>query len=175
MMGFLPHSIAVFLIATLSIIVSGCGYRMIGGGSLPGGVETVAIPVMVNRTSETGMETVLTNALIVRMNRRRQGSVVDIEKAQAELSGVIDALGRDTVARKSAHTALERRVYIVVSLVLTRKDGESLWKGDQLKAEQAYAVVDGNPVATDANRRQAISLLAERLAEAVVRRLTDDF
>lgn len=159
----------------LSIPLAGCGYQMVGGGSLPGGVETVAIPLLTNRTSETGLETVLTNALIVQMNRRRKGCVVETEKAQAVLSGTIDKLGRDTLARKGTHTALERRVYVVVSLALTRKNDEPLWKGSELRAEQAYAVLDGDPVSTDANRRKAIELLAERLAETVVRRLTDDF
>lgn len=167
--------IPYILAAILSICLAGCGYRMIGAGSLPGDMESIAIPMLVNRTSETGLETVMTNALITQMNRRRKDSVADPDKAQAVLSGTLDALGRDTVSRKSTHTALERRVYVVVSLVLTRNDGEELWKGDGLRAEQAYVVVDGNPVSTDANRREAIGLLADRLAETVVRRLTDDF
>lgn len=159
----------------LSVFLVGCGYRMIGGGSLPGGVETVSIPLLTNRTSETGLETVMTNALIVQMNRRQGGSVLDAEKAQAALSGTIDTLGHDTLARRGTHTSLERRVYVVVSLMLTRKNGEQLWKGNGLRAEQAYVVIDGDPISTDANRRRAIGQLAERLAETVVRRLTDDF
>jgi outer membrane lipopolysaccharide assembly protein LptE/RlpB len=162
-------------LAVLSICLAGCGYRMIGGGSLPGAVETVAIPLLTNRTSETGLETVLTNTLIVQMNRRQKGRVVDAEEAQAFLGGTIDALGRETLARKGTHTSLERRVYVVVSLTLTRKNGEQLWKGSGLRAEQAYVVIDGDPISTDANRRRAIEQLAERLAETVVRRLTDDF
>ena len=163
------------MILVLVGAVAGCGYRMIGGGSLPGGVETIAISLLDNRTGETGLETVMTNALITELNRRRKGSIIEEDRAQAALGGVIDALGGNTISHRGTHTSSERRVYVVVSLVLTRRDGEVLWNGNGLRSEQAYAVSGDNPTVTDDNRRQAITLLAERLAEAVVRRLTDGF
>lgn len=164
-----------FLIVFLILPLTGCGYRMAGGGSLPGGVETIAVTLLENRTSETGLESVMTGALITELNRRRKGGVSDVDHAQAVLGGTIQALGRDTIARRGTSTSLERRVYVVANLTLTHQDGEVLWKGEGLRAEQAYAVSGDDSAVTDANRREAISQLSQRLAETVIRRLTDDF
>ena len=40
---------------------------------------------------------------------------------------------------------------------------------------QAYTVVGDNKTATDYNRRQAIGVLAQHMAENIYRRLTDNF
>jgi hypothetical protein len=157
------------------VALGGCGYRMIGAGSLPGGVETIAINVLENRTSESGLETQVTDALITELNRRKQNSVAQVNQAQAVLNGTIDSLDSKTVARKGTQTSLERRVRLQVSLDLTQKDGKRLWKGKGLAAEQTYLVSSDNSVDTEANRKQAIDLATQRLAENVVRRLTDDF
>ena len=53
--------------------------------------------------------------------------------------------------------------------------GKDLWKRRGLRAEQAYVVVDGNKSATESNRRRAITILSEQMAETVYRRLTDHF
>lgn len=122
----------VFIILWLLGALAGCGYHMAGRGNLPGNVETIAIPMLANRTAETGLETVVTNALITELNRRRKGSVARSDKADAVLSGSIDALGRNTLSRRGVHTSSERQVYVEVSVVLTRKDGEVIWKGNRL-------------------------------------------
>ena len=62
-----------------------------------------------------------------------------------------------------------------VSLVLSASDGRVLWRGDHLTAEQAYTVVGDDRQGTDYNLDEAIASLAQRLAENIVGRLTDDF
>ncbi len=166
----------VWLLPVLCLILpTACGYQLAGRGTLPGGVERIAIKVLTNRSSETGVEISITSALVSELNRRRQGTVVDPAEAEATMTGTIESLTWDTVSRKGINTALERRVYGTLSLTLTDPSGKVLWKRSGLKAEQAYAVVDDNKPATESNRRQAIGVLAQRLAENVYRRLTDDF
>jgi len=156
-------------------MIAACGYQVAGRGDLPGGIQTLAVQMLQNRTSETGVETTFTNALINELNRRRQGSVVFVEKADGVLKGTIESITWDTVARRGTNTASERRVYALLSLILTDGAGNVLWKRSGLKAEQAYAVVDGNKSATEANRRNALGVLSEQMAEHVYRRLTDNF
>lgn len=155
--------------------LAGCGYQLAGKGDLPGGIQTIAVEMLDNRSSETGIETAFTNALINELNRRRRGTVVDSQKADAVLAGAIESLTWDTVARRGANTASERRVYALLSLTLTDGAGNVLWKRAGLKAEQAYAVVDGDKSSTESNRRMAINILSEQMAEYVYRRLTDNF
>ena len=152
-----------------------CGYHMAGSGKLPGGIQKIAVNVLDNRSGETGVETTMTNAVVIELNRRRKGIVVDMAQAEGILSGTIESLSSDTVSHKGSHTSLERRVYVTVSLKLTDPKGKVLWKANQLQAEQAYPVVEGDKPATENNRRQAIAALAQRLAENIYRRLTDEF
>jgi outer membrane lipopolysaccharide assembly protein LptE/RlpB len=155
--------------------LTACGYQLVGKGDLPGGIQTIAVKVLKNRSSETGIETTFTNALINELNRRRRGTVVDSQRADAVLGGAIESLTWNTVARRGTNTASERRVYASLSLTLTDGAGNILWKRTGLKAEQAYAVVDGNKSSTESNRRRAIGMLSEQMAEYVYRRLTDNF
>ena len=48
---------ALFII--FFITLPGCGFKFAGGGSLPGGISAVCVKIFENRTSETGLETVL--------------------------------------------------------------------------------------------------------------------
>lgn len=148
---------------------------MAGSGRLPEGVQTIAIPMFVNRTAETGLEATITNAVITELNRRRNGAVVDPEVSEAVLRGTIESLKRSTLSRKVAHSSSEQLVTVTISLVLTASDGRVLWRGDHLTAEQAYTLVGDDRQGTDYNLDEAIATLAQRLAENVVGRLTDDF
>ncbi|MGD8835015.1 MAG: LptE family protein [Desulfobacteraceae bacterium] len=157
-------------------MLSACGYQFAGRGDLPGAIETVAVEVLENRSSETGVEIFVTNALINELNRRREGSVVDADRADAVLSGTIDSIVWNTVARKDSNTAVERRVSATVSLTLTDVAGSVLWKKSGLSAAQAYDVdQSGDKTVTEGNRRQAIGVLSEQMAEYVYRQLTDNF
>lgn len=165
----------VVLVLSILVFFAGCGYRLAGRGELPGKISTISVRMLENRSSETGVETLVTNALISELNRRRTGSVTDPERADAVLSGTIQSLTWDTVAHRGVNTASERRVYITFALTLTDRSGEVLWKRSSLSGAQAYAVLEGNKSATDNNRRQAIGILAEKMAESIYRSLTDNF
>lgn len=158
----------------LAWLLCGCGYQLAGSGELPGKVDTIAVSMLTNRTAESGLESKVTNALIDELTRRRQGLVVSTERADAVLSGTIDALSATTAARSGTLTAAERKVVITVSLTLKDRKGAVLWQGPKLTAEQAYPVSDTKSI-TDANRRAAIVQVAQRLAEYAYERLTDSF
>ena len=156
-------------------MLSGCGYHLAGQGSLPGGVERITIKVLDNRSSESGIETTITNALIDEFNRRRPGGIVDIADAQAVLTGTIDTIAWKTISRRGVNIAAERRVSVSLSLALTDASEKVLWERSGLDAKQAYSVVDGDKPATESNRRQAIELVAQRVSETVYRSLVDNF
>ncbi len=167
--------LGLLILSGILATVTACGYQFAGRGDLPGGIQTLSVRILENRTSETGVETIFSNALINELNRRRSGSVVEDARADAVLQGAIDSLAWDTVARTGSNTAAERRVYAAVTLSLTDMEGNELWKRSGIRAEQAYAVVAGNKSATESNRRRAIATLSEQMAEEVYRRLTDNF
>lgn len=159
------------LIFILCVFLIGCGYRFLGSGELPGGVEKVFVDVLENTTSETAAETLFTNAL--RYEFIRQERNADRDEAEAVLSGIIKSLTYKTITHQQRHEALERRVYVTIALKLTDRQGNILWS-NQVSAREAYGVLD-DKFSTEQNRRRAISKLSERLAENTYYRLTDNF
>jgi hypothetical protein len=159
----------------MSAMSAGCGYYFAGYGQLPGGVDRLAVNVLLNRSSVSGIESTVTNALVNEIERRRRGAIVKGDRAQATLAGTIDSITWDTVSHRGVNTAAERRVYVVISLALSDLDGKVLWKRARLAAEQAYTVVDGDKIATENNRRRAIDLAAQRVAETAYQRMVDNF
>ncbi|MDA8138738.1 MAG: LptE family protein [Desulfobacteraceae bacterium] len=156
------------MLAALLTLFWACGYQLSGSGSLPGGIKRIHMSVMNNRTAESGLEMKVTNAVIDELTRRGQNVVAQPDQAEAVLTGVIDSLATETIARSGSITATERRVVITASFTLKDPKGKVLWQAQQLRAEQAYAV-------SDINRLQAINTVSQRLAESVYDRLTDSF
>lgn len=163
------------VLGILAAISTGCGYHFAGQGELPGGVDRIAVNVLVNRSSVSDIESMVTNALVSEINSRRRKAIAKGGEAQATLAGTIDSITWDTVSHRGVNTAAERRVYIVISLALSDTDGKVLWKRARLTAEQAYTVIDGDKPATENNRRQAIDLAAQRVAETAYQQMIDNF
>ncbi len=144
------------------------------GGNLPGNAQSVAVRVLTNRTIETGLEAVVTNALVGELNRLKPGVVVDAGTADAVLTGSIHGLNTDTIAHSGIDTPRERSVVISLSVGLVDRNGKPIWKGGAVTVEETY-MASGDRLDSDANRRQAINLAAQRAAERVARRLMEDF
>lgn len=156
-------------------MLAGCGYHFTGHGQLPGGVDRIAVNVLINRSTVNDIESTVTNALVNEIKRRSRRAIVKGDRAQATLTGTIDSITWDTVSHRGINTAAERRVYMIISLALSDLDGKVLWKRSRLAAEQAYTVVDGDKPATENNRRQAIDLAAQRIAETAYQNMIDNF
>ncbi len=172
--GTIGGRTALLMAVAWIIAVASCGYTLSGSGQLPGGVNTVAVKMLVNQTAESGLEIVITNYLINEFTRRRANLVAPAASADAVLTGTINSLSSTTVARSGALTAVERLLVVSVSLTLVDRSGKVLWVGPQLSAEYAYAVAQSKS-RTETNRRQAIARVSQRLAEYAYERLTDVF
>lgn len=164
----------IWIISLFLMSFSSCGYRFVGSGSFPAGIKSVCIPILENRTSETGVENILTNDLIYELTRDKKVSLTSRDQADALLSGVIKSMSIGTISRTGTHSSLERRVRVTVDLKLTSPDGRVIWSARGVSANEAYDVMP-DKLATEQNRRNAISVLSKRLAERVYGRITDDF
>ena len=129
---------------------------------------------MENRSNETGAEVVLTNRLVEEFVRRRQ---VPVEEAAASavLSGTLASLSTQTASRQARGGAAQRRLVITLRMLLKNTQGQTLWQDSNISGSETYTVVSGDPSATEQNRRQALDTLAQRLAETVYQRMTEDF
>ena len=160
----------------IAAILTACGYHFAGGGSYPAGVTRIFIPMLENRTSETGVERVFTNDLIYEFTRSRKDSLAkELSSANGILTGTISRLSVQNISRSSVSRAKERRVTGTLNLQLESPDGRILWKSGEIVEREAYEVVTENKTATDQNKSDAIAELSKKMAELAFTRLTDNF
>jgi len=164
----------IWPVIIIALFFSACGYRFAGSGNLPGGIQTIAIDIFKNRTTETGLENTITNDLIYEFTRKGRSVQKNSKKADAILTGVIESERISTISRQSQQSALARRVEITVSLKLTGSDGGIKWSKSGVSAFEDYDVATDRQ-ASDINKRKAIENLSKKLAERVYNRLTEDF
>ena len=164
-------SVIIILIAMLS---GACGYRFAEQEGFPGDTHRLFVKVLQNQTQETGVENIVTAALLSELTLRKTDKLVEsMDNADVVLSGVVEEVTIGTIAQKK-DTASERRVIVTMSVKLAKQDGEVVWQTKGLSDNEGY-LVDDNPEQTDQNRRNAIRLLSRRIAEKVVNRLSDNF
>ncbi len=170
------HKIKVSLIIILIATLCGaCGYRFAEQGGFPGDTNRLFVQVLENQTQETGVESTITAALLDELTLRKTHQLTGgNDEADIILSGVVKQVTIRTIAVSEPTVAAERRVTVTVDLKLTKTDGSTAWAANGLSDFQEY-LVNQNTELTDANRRIAIRKLANRIAERVVNRLSDDF
>ena len=171
----LSKSKRCLVISLTALLFFACGYRFGAQGGFPGDTERLFVKVLENRTQETGVENIVTAALLSELTLRKTNNLASgLDKADVVLSGAVEAVEIGTIATRTRDTAGERRVTVTVALKLSKQDGNVVWSTRGLSDDEGYLVVADNE-RTDQNRRDAIRLLSQRIAEKVVNRLSDDF
>ena len=163
------------IIILIALLCCACGYHFGGQGGFPGDTDRLFVKVLENRTQETGVENIITAALLSELTLRKTDNLANgLDNADVVLSGVIEEVAIGTISTRTRDTASERRVTVVIDLKLTKPNGDVVWANKGLSDNEGYSVDDNNE-RTDQNRRNAIRLLSQRMAEKVVNRLSDDF
>ncbi len=155
-------------------VVSGCGYRFAGKGPLPTGIDTVFISVFENNSLLLGIENDFTDSLTREFVRRRPGSLVERQAADAVFYGTITSISTTTVSHRDEYTATQRRVWVRLKGQLVSPQGETLWATDNISDNAVYAV-ETEKYATDENLRAAVRQLADDLAERLYNQMTANF
>ena len=164
-----PSLFVLLMVCSLS-----CGYRFAGSGNLPEGVQKVSVAIFKNNTAETGLENTFTNDLIYEFIRSGRTVLPDQENADAVISGTVRSIGVASAARSDSSSSTERRVTITADIKLTAKDGRVIWTAKGISEDQTF-IVESDKQATEENKNDAIEYVSKRLAEFVIRRMTDNF
>lgn len=165
----------VSLVFAVLVIMGGCGYHLKGMGlTAPRGVHTIAVTVLENRTSESGIETLFTSDLAYEFTRSKIVQVVGRDTADAVLSGMIVSLKENTISHTATYDSDERRVIITLNLALRGTDGKVIWSRRRLSDREAFKVAS-DKLATERNKKAAIEVISERLAERVHNAIFQDF
>ncbi len=169
---------AARLVGICLAVACACGYRFsAAGGSLPKGVQSVYVPIFRNRTTEAGLEALLTEELRAELEKSGHGGS---PSSEAKLEGVIEGVGAIPLALKTAplptggSLAPYNPGLYQVSLAVTVKlvlGAELLAEIDHLSLSEPYLPAD-DLATNEANRRLALRRLAKSMAKELVDRLT---
>ena len=163
------------IIVLIAVLCCACGYRFGGQSGFPGDSGRLFVKLLENRTQETGVENIVTAALLSELTlRKTDGLASGIAHADVVLSGVVEKVAIRTISTRRKDTAGERRVTVTIDLNLKNQNGSVVWAANKLTDDEGY-FVDADEERTDQNRRDAIRVLSQRIAERVVNRMSDDF
>ena len=140
----------------------------------PEGVKTIAIPVLENQTAESGIESTVTGDLIYEFTRSKVVEIVNEPEADAVLRGNIRSLDVTTVSHTQRYDSDLQRVEVILDFQLERVDGRVLWGVKGISDDEPFDVSDDKRT-TEQNKREAVGLISERLAEKVHNRVLEDF
>lgn len=159
-------------------LLSGCGYALVGrGNSLPPEIKTIQVPSFVNRTTRVELEQQVTQAVADELvSRGRLRLVSKPADAHVILRGSIDSFGINPVAFNREGQATQYQVLITAKIELLdhRKEDAVIWKNDQYRFTEPYAVDLAVASSFDQESR-AIREIARRFAESLVASLLEGF
>lgn len=161
----------IFCVFCVPCFFVSCGYNFAGMGKIPGGVKTICVTMLKNNTNETGLERTITNSIVNEFSRNGVSMTKDPARADGILSGSVVSVYTETIARSSANTSSERRVYVKLDMKLINGKGKILWARSGIEDNEAYQA----GLNEDIQKRKAINDLVKRLSRTFYQRLTDDF
>ena len=176
--------------------LSGCAYQFgKASRSIPGGYKTISLPVFKNRSYETGMEVVFTNALIQEFTRSQVARVVNDDVSDVRIEGEILSIdyyptqyqtAGDTSAPylpKGSVLASQYLIDVKVMIrVLRRSDQAKLWEST-FASQKSYAapvvtlpgVNSVNPLYNLSAKRQNLQVVAADIMAEAHSRITENF
>ncbi len=164
-----------FLPLLLLILFWGCGYQLAGKEThLPPGLNSVAIPTLINKTLEPGIEIQFTQAFLREFIQDRRVKVVDRNEADSILVGTIKTFYLLSVSYDKAGFASEFQTVVTMDIALKKRNGEILWQDKDL-LERAWYRTSASAIASEDNKQNAIQQAARSMAERVRNRFFYDF
>lgn len=165
-----------FCSLVLLLCLSGCGYHFSGhAGNLPGGVETLYIPLFINKTNEPRLETRLASQVSEVFSRNKKIRQVEKrEAAEAVLLGTVRSYKNKSFSydRQDGIGTYLSKMIIDVELRQTETN-QLLWSGSINWGETYRASSDKN--IQDLSRQRVLQQIILRLSEDLLYRLLDDF
>jgi len=157
------------LAAVLGLVLAsaGCGYTL--RTSLPGGIKTVHIPVLQNRTQEPGIENSITQALTQAIVTSGLAKIAaNAEEADASLEGVIVGYNLTSLAFDRGSNVTQYRLQIALALTLRDlRKKEVIWKQERIE-ERADFPVSGQVTQTLQSEDEAVRRAAVDISRAIV-------
>lgn len=161
----------------LLLLLTGCGYALVGRGSnLPTDIQEVYLRPLENRTARTQVEQFLTRAIADEMvTRRRFALVGNLEGADAELSGAVVSFNVTPVTFDASGRATEYEIALAAQLTFKRVGSdEVIWSSSNYTFRENYPIEVEDAQYLD-REDEAIEEASEKFAETMVSDLLEGF
>lgn len=99
-----------------NLLFLSCGVYSFSGSTLPPHIKTVGIPLFEDRTTEFGIDQLLTDALIKAVTDDNTLKMANPRESDAVISGSITSVKDQTGQYDASETASDYRVYISVKV-----------------------------------------------------------
>ncbi len=158
------------------ICLAGCGYTFPGySGILPGGVEKLYVPLVVNKSSEPQLENKMSNRLSEVLSRNSKLTLVEKpQDADGILNATILSYSKHALSYDRDDDISEYRAVMVMDVALLRAGTEDVLWQKTLRWSSDY-IADTNKNIQSDFEKQAIDEITLRLAEETLFQLTADF
>jgi outer membrane lipopolysaccharide assembly protein LptE/RlpB len=160
-------------VSVAALALGACGYSF--RGTLPSHVNTVAVPMFQNRTSQPGVEAIITRAIAQAFVTNGRLRVVRTADADAILDGEVTSYAVAPIAFDQTLNIQQYRLVVVLNLKMRDvRRNEMLFQQNGV-TEQADFRVAGPVSATIAVEESALTQAATEIARSIVSLAIDRF
>ncbi len=163
---------ARFLPVIFLLILSGCGYHIVGKGPMPAwGISSMSIPIFVNKTRRPDIEGMATAAFV----NEFVNTIKIAGNGDAVMNGVIKSYTLVPISFAGIDVVQQYRLTVVFSLKIIKADtGKVLWE-DEITRYEDYTVNILDVLATKDAERAAFKVIAFDSARLAKERVLERF
>jgi len=150
------------------LVASGCGYQLVGRGSVVGAARSVALEGFSNETKEPGIEGIVSDALYREFARRGDLRLVsDPSRADLVVSGAVARAFVSARSFSSVQLTVEYQAWLRLSVTVQPREGKPLRLDPRSLAESDRFLASADVEVGRKNREEAFRRLAGILAARV--------
>jgi outer membrane lipopolysaccharide assembly protein LptE/RlpB len=153
-------------LGVLAAAVAGCGYSF--RGTLPEHIQTVAVPVFVNKTGEPKLGSVLTNGVLEAFSTNGRLRVVRREDADAVLEGEVIGYSVVPISYDSQANVRQYRLTVTMNLKLLDMKKSAVLFEEHGLSEKADFNVQSAVSQTIAVEETSVRSAATEIGRAIV-------
>ena len=170
------------LAVAMALASASCGYALAGRGSyLPAHIQTIGVPLFLNRTSVFEVEQRLTEKVRSELISRGKYRVLpEATSADAVLMGTITSIGIAPASFTDERQATRYQVIVTVSIELRDQvNNVVIWTNPSLAFRDEYEITTGasalDPNAFFGQSSNALERLSEDFARTVISAILEAF
>lgn len=153
--------------AIMCLYIAGCGYKtsMLRGEK----IRYMHVAVFLNRSYESGLDRLLTDAVTDEFIFRGAVKITDVEKADVELTGVIKEYVLKPLSYNRKNEAEQYRLRISADILLKERSTEKIiWEAKDLSGEWTFLRLGPLTSSEEKARDKAIKYLAREIVQNAV-------